>query len=45
MLMLPDVLLRRRVHDANVGVVLRHERSEYTRVLKSILDRRRAEHA
>ena len=43
LLMLPDVLLLRRVHDANTGVTLRHERLEYARVLKAILDRRRAE--
>jgi hypothetical protein len=42
-LMLPDVVLLRRVHDANMGVRLRDERSEYARVLKSVLDRRRAE--
>lgn len=43
LLMLPDVLLLRRVHDANVGVRLRQERHEYARVLKAVLDRRRAE--
>jgi glycosyltransferase involved in cell wall biosynthesis len=43
LLMLPEVLLLRRVHDANVGVRLRHERGEYARVLKAVLDRRRSE--
>jgi glycosyltransferase involved in cell wall biosynthesis len=43
LLMLPDVVLLRRVHDANVGVRLRHERGEYARVLKAVLDRRRTE--
>jgi glycosyltransferase involved in cell wall biosynthesis len=43
--LLPDVLLRRRVHDANTGVRLRGEQSEYARVLKAVLDRRRAESA
>jgi glycosyltransferase involved in cell wall biosynthesis len=42
LLMLPQVLLLRRVHDANVGVRLRQERGEYARVLKAVLDRRRA---
>jgi glycosyltransferase involved in cell wall biosynthesis len=42
-LTLPDVVLLRRVHDANTGVTRRDERDEYTRVLKSVLDRRRAE--
>jgi glycosyltransferase involved in cell wall biosynthesis len=44
-LMLPDVLLLRRVHDDNTGVRRRDERREYARVLKSVLDRRRAESA
>lgn len=44
LLMLPEVVLLRRVHDANMGVQRRHERSEYARVLKAVLDRRRAEH-
>jgi glycosyltransferase involved in cell wall biosynthesis len=43
LLMLPDVVLLRRVHDANVGVQRRHERDEYARVLKAVLDRRRME--
>jgi glycosyltransferase involved in cell wall biosynthesis len=42
-LMLPDVLLLRRVHDSNTGVRLRDERSEYARMLKGVLDRRRAQ--
>ena len=44
LLMLPEVVLLRRVHDSNVGVQRRHERSEYARVLKAVLDRRRTEH-
>ena len=44
LLMLPEVVLLRRVHAANTGVQRRHERSEYARVLKAVLDRRRAEH-
>ncbi len=42
-LMLPEVALLRRVHDSNTGVKLRDDRVEYTRMLKSVLDRRRAE--
>ena len=41
-LMLADVVMLRRVHDDNMGVRLRDERTDYTRVLKGILDRRRA---
>ena len=44
LLMLPEVLLFRRVHDANTGVQLREERGEYARMLKAVLDRRRTEH-
>ena len=42
-LMLAEVCLLRRVHDSNTGVRLRDDRVEYTRMLKSVLDRRRAE--
>jgi glycosyltransferase involved in cell wall biosynthesis len=41
--MLPDVLLLRRLHDGNVGVRLRDRRYEYTHMLKTVLDRRRAD--
>jgi glycosyltransferase involved in cell wall biosynthesis len=41
-LLLPEVVLLRRVHDTNTGVRLRDERDEYARMLKSVLDRRRA---
>jgi glycosyltransferase involved in cell wall biosynthesis len=34
---------RRRIHDANQGVRHRADRTEWTRVVKSMLDRRRAE--
>lgn len=41
-LMLPAVVLRRRVHGANHGIVRRDARQDYVRVLKAALDRRRA---
>jgi glycosyltransferase involved in cell wall biosynthesis len=40
--MLPDLVLLRRVHESNVGLERRDERDAYARVLKSMLDRRRA---
>ena len=40
--LLPDVLLRRRIHESNTGVLRHGEREEYARMLKSVLDRRRA---
>lgn len=40
--MLPEVLLLRRVHDRNQGVVRRDSRNDYARILKRALDRRRA---
>ena len=43
MLMLPELVLRRRIHDANTGILLRGERAEYAAAMKSILDRRRQE--
>jgi glycosyltransferase involved in cell wall biosynthesis len=41
-MMLPEVALLRRVHENNMGVRLRGEQTEYARVLKAILDRRRS---
>ena len=40
---LPDLCLWRRIHDSNTGVRERQSRSDYARVLKAALDRRRAE--
>jgi glycosyltransferase involved in cell wall biosynthesis len=39
--MLPAVLLERRLHSANQGVLKRSDRGDYVRILKKILDRRR----
>jgi len=38
--MLPDVLMRRRVHKANQGISKLKHRAEYVQVLKAALDRR-----
>jgi glycosyltransferase involved in cell wall biosynthesis len=40
-LVVPDVVLRRRLHKWNVGVRLRDARADYARILKASLDRRR----
>jgi glycosyltransferase involved in cell wall biosynthesis len=40
--MLPDTVLRRRLHRTNHGVVRRDARPDYLRVIKASLDRRRA---
>jgi glycosyltransferase involved in cell wall biosynthesis len=37
-----EVILRRRIHDANTGIKDRDARKDYLRVLKASLDRRRA---
>lgn len=42
-LVLPDLLLWRRIHDSNQGVRERKSVSDYARVLKAKLDRSRAE--
>jgi glycosyltransferase involved in cell wall biosynthesis len=39
---LPEVVLRRRIHSSNTGRRRMAERAEYARMLKSVLDRRRA---
>lgn len=41
-LMLPDVVLKRRLHTANMGIRDRDSRTDYVRILKASLDRRRA---
>ena len=40
---LPDLFLWRRIHDSNTGVRERKSVTDYARVLKATLDRRRAE--
>lgn len=40
--MLPETLVRRRIHDANYMRLNQHERQDYVRALKEVLDRRRA---
>lgn len=40
--MLPNLVLRRRLHQANHGLVKREAKSDLTRILKAALDRRRA---
>ena len=42
-LVLPDLFLFRRIHDSNQGIRERQSISDYARVLKASLDRRRAE--
>jgi glycosyltransferase involved in cell wall biosynthesis len=39
--MLPTILLERRLHSTNQGILKRSEQGEYVRVMKKILDRRR----
>jgi glycosyltransferase involved in cell wall biosynthesis len=41
-IMLPDILMKRRIHRTNLGTYLRDQRSGYVHVLKAALDRRRA---
>lgn len=37
----PDVVLRRRIHDTNTGIVQASSRQDYVRVLRAALERRR----
>jgi hypothetical protein len=39
--MLAEVVLRRRIHDSNTGLRHRDSSSDYVRLLKNALDRRR----
>jgi len=42
---LPDVLLRRRLHETNIGITKKDMRQDYARALKAALDRRRQQQA
>ena len=42
MMMLPEVVTRRRLHTSNLGVRKRQAHGDYARILKAALDRRRA---
>ncbi len=39
--MMPEVVMKRRIHSSNRGILVRHIRPDYVRVLKASLDRRR----
>jgi glycosyltransferase involved in cell wall biosynthesis len=41
-IMLPDILMKRRIHRTNLGISQRDQRSGYVHALKAALDRRRA---
>jgi len=41
-LMLPEILARRRIHGSNTGVLQKGSQTDYLRILKASLDRRRA---
>jgi glycosyltransferase involved in cell wall biosynthesis len=41
-IMLPDVLMKRRIHGTNLGIYQHDQRTGYVHVLKAALDRRRA---
>jgi glycosyltransferase involved in cell wall biosynthesis len=39
--MLPEVVLKRRIHDSNLGIQERRSRGDYAQIVKSILERRK----
>jgi hypothetical protein len=39
--MLPDIVMRRRIHSSNLGIRLKDMRSDYVKIVKASLDRRR----
>lgn len=41
-LMLSEIVLKRRLHDTNKGISKRQSQTDYVRILKASLDRRRA---
>lgn len=42
-LMLPEIVMRRRIHADNMGIREREHRTDFARILKASLDRRRAQ--
>jgi glycosyltransferase involved in cell wall biosynthesis len=44
-LMLPDVVMRRRIHDDNSSVRDRHAEKDYVKIMKAALDRKRKKEA
>jgi hypothetical protein len=40
-LMLPDVILKRRIHDDHLSIRNQHAAKDYVRILKASLDRQR----
>jgi glycosyltransferase involved in cell wall biosynthesis len=40
--MLPDLVMLRRIHQTNLGIRQRQERTDYVQIVKAALDRRRA---
>jgi hypothetical protein len=42
---LPEVVLHRRLHDTNIGIVEPDAKADYLRILKASLDRRRGRSA
>ena len=39
--MLPDIVMRRRIHSSNLGIRLKDMRNDYVKIIKASLDRRR----
>jgi hypothetical protein len=39
--MLPDVVARRRIHDTNMGIRQRDTQTDYARIMRQVLERRR----
>jgi hypothetical protein len=44
-LMLPDIVMRRRIHDDNSSVRNRHAKKDYVKIMKAALDRKRKKEA
>ena len=40
-LMLPEVVARRRIHDTNMGIRQRDTQTDYARIMRQVLERRR----
>ena len=41
MAVIPDIILKRRIHQSNTGIIKKDQRSEYVKLIKQTLDRKR----
>jgi hypothetical protein len=41
MMVIPDILFKRRIHQTNIGIIKKDRQSEYVQVIKQALNKKR----